>query len=160
MIKSLAIFLILTIVIPGHVFSQTNKKEEYSLQIRKGTVVKGSSQNIWTIPTTLTNLSDDTLKYFSVRCSWQDFYFVNNEKLFVLKSMCEKNNPIVLKLPPKKSTTVALKLLITPTLDTSFIRFKVGFDLIRANKPTSEFNIKDVLLRENVIWSNEIKIQN
>jgi hypothetical protein len=74
--------------------------------------------------------------------------------------MCEKNNPIVLKLPPKKSTTVALKLLITPTLDTSFIRFKVGFDLIRANKHTSEFNIKDVLLRENVIWSNEIKIQN
>jgi hypothetical protein len=158
--KTLIIFLMLSIVFSKQIFSQSVKNNEFSLLIKKGTVVKTSAQNIWTIPTTMTNLSHDTLKYFSVRCSWQDFFFVDNPNLFMLKSTCEKNNPLVLKLAPGQSRTVGLKLLITPTLDTSIIRFKVGFNLIRANKPLSEFNIKDVLFKENVIWSNEMKIKN
>ena len=159
MIKALTIFLMLSIVIPAQIFSQPVKNDDYSFLIQKGSVVKGG-QNIWTIPTTLTNVSKDTLKYFSLRCSWEDFYFVDNEKLHVLKSICEKNNPFVLKLAPGQHITRDIKLLITPTMDTTIVPFKVGFNLMRANKPTSEFKIKEVFFKENVIWSNGIRIKN
>jgi hypothetical protein len=160
MIKIFALFLMLSIAIPKQNFSQSVTNGDYTLSIRKGAFTKQGSQNIWIIPTTLTNLSKDTLKYFSLRCSWQDFYLVDNEKLFVLKSICDKNTPFVLKLAPGKSTTTELKLLITPTMDTTIVPFKVGFNIIRANMPASEFKMKELLFRENVIWSNVITIKN
>lgn len=147
-------------LIPTPIFSQTAKHDDYSFAIKKGTVVRRGAQNIWTIPATLTNLSKDTIKYFSVGCSWEDFYFVDNEKLAVLTPVCEQNTKLILKLPPGKSTTTNLDLMISSALDTSLVTFKIGFNLIRANKPLSQFNIKEARIKENVTWSNEIKIKN
>ncbi|MEO6671173.1 MAG: hypothetical protein ABIN36_16945 [Ferruginibacter sp.] len=158
----LTLLLILAIAFPKKMFSQSVNNIEYTLKIRKGSVVKGKNHNIWTIPTTLTNLSADTLKYFSVRCSWQDFYSVNNEKIAKLSPVCDKNSntAIVLKLAPKQSKTTEITLLVDQMLDTSFIPIRIGLNVIRANKPISEFNMRDVFIKENVLWSNVITIQN
>ena len=160
MIKALAILSFLLIVTPAHIFSQSVKNDDYSFRIQKGTRVRRGSNNIWTIPATLTNLSKDTLKYFSAVCAWPEFYFVDNEKIAMLKPVCEQYSKLVLKLAPGRSTTSNISLLVTPTFDTSFLTFKIGFNLIRANKPISQFNLKEVLIEENLTWSNAIKIQN
>ena len=137
---------------------QTNAQivntEAYKLKIQKGSIVKKGSQSFWEIPTTFTNLSKDTLKYFSMACSWQDIYLVDNERLYIMKNICDKNFPVILKLAPNKSNTVVLTLLIDQPMDTSQRNFRIGLNLIPANKPRLEFNPKELLYKNNVIWSN------
>jgi hypothetical protein len=139
-------------------FSQAPKKESYTLTVTKGKVVKENKQTFWVIPATLTNHSKDTLKYFSMSCSWQDFYLVDNKKLQIETALCDKNIPIILTLAPKQYRTVEIRLLISQTANTSEIKFKIGFNLIKASntKKIFDFDIKEEQKKENVIWSNLI----
>ena len=139
---------------------QTNaqfvKTEDYKLIIQKGRIIKKGSQTFWVIPTTFTNLSKDSLKYFSMACSWQDSYLVDNKKLNIMNNICDKNFPVILKLAPNKSNTVELMLMIDNPMDASRISFKIGLILIPVTKPRLEFSPKEFLEKKNVIWSNMI----
>jgi hypothetical protein len=90
-------------------------------------------------------------------CSWEDAYSLDNEKLAIMHDICAgKNFPIILKLAPNKTSTIELMLMIDETIANSPISFKIGFNLIPANKPRLEFSPKEFLDKKNVIWSNTI----
>lgn len=141
-------------------FSQTEKKADYKLTITKGKVVKENKQTFWVTPTTLTNNTKDTLKYFSMSCSWQDFYSVDNSKLVVEDTPCDKNIPTILTLTPGQSKTVEIRLLISQTMDSSKIKFRIGFNLMKLvkNQKVYEFDFKEEKKKKNVIWSNIISM--
>lgn len=139
-------------------FSQTTKKENYTLRIIEGKVIKENKQIFWITPTTLTNNTKNTLRYYSMSCSWQDFYSVSSNKLQVVGKGCDKNIPTILTLAPGKSRTVKIRLLISKTIDTSEIKFKIGFNLMKVSSTQKEldFNSIEQQKKKNIIWSNII----
>lgn len=141
-------------------FSQTAKKENYTLIIIKGKVIKEKKQRFLITPTTLTNNTNDTLKYYSMSCSWQEFYLVDSKELQVDGQECDKNIPIILTLAPGESKTVEIRLLMNQTIDTSEIKFKIGFNMMKVSNTQKEFNFdfNEQQKKENIIWSNIISI--
>lgn len=139
-------------------FSQTAKKENYTLTIIRGKVVKENKQKFWITPTTLTNNTKDTIRYYSMSCSWQIFYSVNSNKLQVEGKDCDKNIPTILTLAPRQSRTVEIRLLISPKIDASKIKFKIGFNLMKVSSTQKEleFDFKEQQKKKNIIWSNII----
>jgi hypothetical protein len=141
-------------------FSQTTKEANYTLTIIKGKVIKENKQTFWVTPTRLTNKTNYTLRYFSMSCSWQDFYSVDNNKLQVEGTSCDKNIPQILTLAPGQSRTVEIRLLISQTMDASKIKFKIGFNLMKVSstQKTFDFDFKEENKKKNVIWSNIISM--
>ena len=93
-------------------------------------------------------------------CSWQDFYSVDNNKLHVEVTPCDKNIPKILTLAPGKSRTIDIRLLISKTNDASEIKFKIGFKLIKVSRTQNsfDFDIKAEQKKRNIIWSNIISM--
>lgn len=139
-------------------FSQTAKKENYTLTILKGKIVKEDKQTFSIIPATLTNNTKDTLRYYSMSCSWQSFYSVDSNKLQVEAKNCDKNIPIILTLAPGKSRTVEIRLLLSQRIDPSEIKFKIGFNFMKVSGNQKEFNFdfEEQQKKKNIIWSNII----
>jgi hypothetical protein len=109
------------------------------------------------------NNSGDTLKYFSMYCSWLEMYSTNDIDFKVPEQMCFQNYPDVQVIPPRKSTTV--KIPIVTDVKTLLPRkIKIGLRLQRLNED-NPFDIAPGLLdlmlipqTSNMIWSNEIEI--
>ena len=160
MTKLFSISTIVILLFSGFSYSQKTSKTEYTLTIKKGNVTKKNNQTFWVIPTTFTNNSKDTLRYYSMSCSWQDFYSVDNKKLKVEIAECDKNVPTILTLAPKQCKTVEIRLLISQTMDTSGIKFKVGFNLVKVSKTQKQFDfdLKEEQKKKNIIWSNLISM--
>ena len=135
-------------------FSQTAKKENYALTIIKGKVIKENKQRFLITPTTLTNNTKDTLRYYSMSCSWQDFYSVDKKELQVDGQECDKNTPTILTLALGESKTVEIRLLMNQTIDASEIKFKIGFNLMKVSNTQKEFDFNEQQKKKNIIWSN------
>lgn len=140
-------------------FSQTAKKENYTLTIKKGKVIEENKQRFLMTPATLTNNTKDTLKYYSMSCSWQDFYSVDSKELQVDGQDCDKNIPIILTLAPGESKTVEIRLLMDQTIYASEIKFKIGFNLMKVSSTQKEFDFdfNEQQKKKNIIWSNIIQ---
>jgi hypothetical protein len=138
--------------------SQTGQKAAYTLEIRKGKVINVNGKTYWEVLTTLTNASNDSLKYFSMSCSWQDFYSVDNKNLTIETSLCNKNIPVILSLPPNTCRRERLRLFTNEPKRNSNIRFKIGMNIMQASSSPFEFDPKEELKKKNVIWSNTIKM--
>jgi hypothetical protein len=140
-------------------FSQTAKKENYTLTIKKGKVIEENKQRFLMTPATLTNNTKDTLKYYNMSCSWQDFYSVDSKELQVDGQDCDKNIPIILTLAPGESKTVEIRLLMDQTIYASEIKFKIGFNLMKVSSTQKEFDFdfNEQQKKKNIIWSNIIQ---
>jgi len=135
-------------------------KERYTLTITKGKVVKEKKQNFCIIPATLTNKTKNTLRYFSMSCSWQDFYMSDNDNVQIEGARCDKNIPIIITLAPGQARTVEVRLLIRQTIYAYIISFKIAFNLVKVsnNQKSVDFYIKEKQKKKNVIWSNIISM--
>jgi len=156
--KTLTTLTVLFLITCGQIRSQTNKNKDYQLVIEKGKIVKIETQTFWEIPATLINKTKDTLKYFSMSCSWQDFYSVDNKKLQVEPVECDRNFPITLTLAPNQSRKAIVRLLISQTMDASEISFKIGFNLIQIKSSTDKYDFNEQRKMKNMIWSNVISM--
>ncbi|MGZ3750797.1 MAG: hypothetical protein ACXVB0_14145 [Mucilaginibacter sp.] len=110
------------------------------------------------IPVKLTNNSNDTLKYITFSCSSEFIYQVDNHAIVVDHQPCQKNVPVVKKVPPHKSTVamVPVKFTLTSGFDR---RFKVGLCVKKYNDPKDvDFANLITMDKANVIWSNEAEV--
>ena len=134
---------------------------EYILSINQGIIGRRGNQTYLIVPTILTNNTNDTLKYLTMSCSWQEFYFVDNDMLHVAYRSCLYDSPIALVLAPHKSVETKVKLWIGQLLDGTKIRFKLGFNLIKVkSKDYKSLKKESWELREtkNILWSNSVEI--
>jgi hypothetical protein len=134
----------------------SQRKNEYKLRIKKGEVVKVDTQTYWIIPTTLTNLTNDTLTYLSMSCSWQSFYLVSNKKLKKENYWCDKNIPVILKLAPNESREIKLRLIVNRLTNAPPLGFKIGLNLVKIKDLVDGFNyvLTNQQKKMNIIWSN------
>jgi hypothetical protein len=114
------------------------------------------------VPVTLTNNSNDTVKYRSMSCSWEDFYIVDKKSVAEIERQpCDHNIPSILILPPHRSTTVRLPILKGRVSG----KFRIGMVLIKLVDDKNLFDFSGIddkfLLKNrgtNIIWSNPIEL--
>ena len=153
------LLILLVICFTNGANAQKNSDKYRLLTITKGKVVTKGNDVFWEIPATLSNTSKDTLHYMSMSCSWQDFYTISTKKLNIPVSECDKNVPQRLSIPPGKSTTVVLSLMVKHPKENIPLKFKIGYDLILLADDKHWLTHSDnVNERKKVIWSNEISM--
>jgi hypothetical protein len=141
-----------------NVIAQTSHTGDYVLKAGNGKVESKNNLYFWKIPVTLTNQSNQPLRYFSLACSWTSFFALSDPDLQIVQQMCDKNEPKIVTLAAGKSTTVVLSIVIEKPADARNKSIKIGFNLLDAGNATNPYDLKldDVYSHKNLIWSNMI----
>lgn len=125
---------------------------KYTLTAGKPKIKKESGQRWLQVPVTLTNTTKDTLKYYTMTCSWQNFYCVDNPNVKIEEVPCDKNVFSPITLPPGKSNTVLLKLYPDDNTDIK-LSFKIGMNLVFYRKLLTSKEIRNEMHKGNTIWT-------
>jgi hypothetical protein len=105
-------------------------------------------------PLTLTNNSNDTLKYLTMSASWWDFYTLDNKNFALAADYWNvfKNGIVVRVLPPHQSVTIAITIV-------TYKNYYRGQKLrIAMSLQKAEAYIIQKPKTANMIWSNEVSI--
>jgi hypothetical protein len=119
--------------------------------------------NLIKVPVIVHNYGDDTLKYLSMTCSWNDYYHVDNKMFNVYYSVCEFNTPCYVTVPPHGIQSEILEIIYDEK-NLKDRRFKVGVNINKdplKHKPVTmfEFSSGFQLRNNNIVWSNEIELK-
>ena len=128
----------------------------YTLTAEKGKYIKFGAARYLIVPVTLTNNTNDTLKYAGMSCSREDLYRIDSKSLAFVGTECDKNVPVLLKLNPHSSTQTQLKLKISAD-PSSFaeMKYRIGFNLLVVHKDESVFGLIESK-KKNIIWSDVV----
>ncbi|HEY8784288.1 MAG TPA: hypothetical protein VIM16_21850 [Mucilaginibacter sp.] len=117
-------------------------------------------EKVFSIPVTVHNNSNKPLKYYSMTCSWQDFYHIDNKNLAVSSSVCEYNIPTEVIVPAHSVHTDIVPFVCKKINLKSLESFRVGLN-INKNVHNDQFGGYDEELRQyNIVWSNEVQFIN
>jgi len=113
------------------------------------------------VPVKLTNNSNDTLKYMTMSCSWEEFYMADRREIATIPiEPCDKNIPKCLTLGPHKSVIVNVPVVKLQRGK----RFRIGMALIKLNNHDNLFDLLNIgsysidKKDDNIIWSNTIEL--
>jgi hypothetical protein len=176
--KKILLLLILSVAIKTFCSAQNKvhlltaaEKRNYVLSIDQTKIANSSEEGLnyppydckkyryMSIPLKLTNNSNDTLKYITMSCSWQDIYGTNSKNIEVLMSACDKNVLTKKMLRPHKSMITYIPIRIIKMARWSNTNFKVSMNVCR-DMGQNSFGIEmlDLSVVANNIWSNEVKL--
>ncbi len=115
-----------------------------------------TKEKVFRIPVEIKNNSDDTLKYYSMSCSWMDFYHIDNENLAVFNSDCNKNVLKEVIVPPHSAHRDMVPFVCKAKNLKTPISFKVGLNV---NKKIDYYtSYEDELFVYNIVWSNKVQL--
>jgi hypothetical protein len=117
-------------------------------------------KKVFLIPITIHNNSNDALKYYSMTCSWQDFYHIDNKNLEVLMSVCESNTSIQVTVPAHSVHTDIIAFSYKKNTLKNPERFRVGLNINKNVKDYMFDGYEDELYVYNIVWSNEVQFIN
>ena len=121
----------------------------------RGSEHNQSSQDIvLLVPVTIHNNSNGELKYQSMSCSWEEYYFVNNKKFSVIQSPCMKNIPIDIIVPPHACRTQIVTLFYAKDDPKDLKLLKIGLSVTKMSYYPNDYTI----IQNNIIWSNEVPL--
>ena len=129
------------------------KSDDVTFTISNEKEIDSEGRKFQLINTKLTNNTKDTLKYWRMSCSYEEFYFLYNNELFFKEQDCDKNIPIIDTLLPNRSKEVQLYLRKSNKINYSNI--KIGFFLYRVKKD-KDFDRKQINLKSHLLTSNQI----
>lgn len=136
-------------------------------QILKGhdTVVKVFKNNtskkakVVSVPVSLNNNSNDTLRFYSMTCSWFEFWDTNHQDIGISDWPCDKNIPEIVTIPPHQKYKKNLDIIYYSTVKQG-TKYQVSMSLLKATSNSKWiWNFwSDEYVRFNKIWSNELTI--
>jgi hypothetical protein len=163
----LTLVIILTLILHSHSFSQSNFRKyrehkklqkKYTLKAEDLKPVQKDGKTSWTVKTTLTNHSHDTLFYFIwTNCEPTDFA-VDTMALFVDMEKCEIGQKLtVIAVPPKGHHIVDLEIGAHKPLTFS-MSFRIIVLIFKAKNMHDSVSPDELLTRELItVFSNTIK---
>jgi hypothetical protein len=124
------------------------------------------------VKSTLFNNSDDTVKFESMSCSYMDGFLTDSKDISLEKNTCYHNLQELIVIPPHKSFTRFLNLLIPNKSrldwDWTQISFRIGFNfvydknavnqLLKVNNTNHLFDESKISDMKNMIWSNKVNL--
>jgi hypothetical protein len=113
-------------------------------------------------PLTLTNNSNDTLKYIVMSASWWDLYSLDNQNFALAADWWNvfKNGQQIMVLPPHQAATKSIAIITQKSyyrgqkLRIAMSLQRLGFELPNLKMPVLQLMPKTT----NLIWSNEVVI--
>jgi hypothetical protein len=135
--------------------------DQFTVASPKDTLIYGEKIRLARFVLKLTNNTNDTLKYIGMSCSWWDIYHINNDRIGSFSSVCEKNIPTVIKLPPHQTSKIDFPLKIAKGKDAHGEKFKIGINIVpyKSWSQLSNSSVWNKLSsKNNLIWSNEVVI--
>jgi len=154
--KHISTILIFLAVIARGQQPLTGQIKEYDLTLQKLMVSEKPTGTTFKVKATLTNNTPDTLYYFSMTCSWQEFYHTDNKTLRINISPCDKNVQTVVAVPPKGSNAVELEVISQKNTTTNPMTFKIGLDLVKAKSKWERRNFDKLNRTSIIIWSDKL----
>ena len=131
--------------------------DETKIRLATGGEYADIKEKVFIIPITVHNNSNDTLKYFSMSCSWQEFYHIDNKELDVFGSACDKNIPTEVVLQPHSAHTALLPFVYYKDSMKALEDFKVGLSINKNVMDDSFSDYSEELRLYNIVWSNEVQ---
>lgn len=129
------------------------QKEEVTFSISNDRELLENNKLYQLIDTKLKNNTNDTIKYYNLSCSYNDFYGLYGQELFFDLNGCDKNIPIIETLLPNEEKTFKLKLKKSPKI--VYGNVKIGFFLYKPEKG-KDFDFDKIYLKNNQLTSNKI----
>ena len=126
----------------------------------KDTVFGGNKCLVTYCPLTLTNNTNDTLRYAGMSVSWWDIYALDNKDFSLAADYWNvfKNGPMVYVLPPHQSVTRNIKIITYK----DYCRgetIKIAMHIQKVVHIPKVGDIKSIRSDSNfIIWSNEVTI--
>jgi hypothetical protein len=175
------LFLLLSLLTPFLDSAQTNDqaytlnaqdRRNYTLSIDQKNISKpkpseellnNQKQFFITVPLLLKNNSNDTLKFWSMTCSWEDIYETNNKNAVIPGHGCDSNFPHVISVAPHKTHIVNMPLFLINSSTVHSYKFKLGMHLFNYLKITKMSYFTNKIVnnkppKNNLIWSNEVEV--
>jgi len=125
-------------------------KGEYSYI--KGKLFHGK---VFHIPVTVHNNSKETLKFYSMTCSWQEFYHIDNKDIEVLMPPCESNTPTEVVVPAHSFHTEIIAFTCKKNSLKNPKHFRVGLNITKNASDDPFYSYNEERRLYNVVWSNE-----
>jgi hypothetical protein len=116
-----------------------------------------TKEKVFLIPVTVHNNSNQPLKYYSMSCSWQEFYHIDNKNLQVVESLCEKNIPKEVIIPAHSSHRDMVPFVYEKNNLKTHVSFRVGLNINKNVEDNVFDGYDDELNIYNIVWSNEVK---
>jgi hypothetical protein len=113
------------------------------------------------VPVSMHNNSNDTLKFYSMTCSWFEFWGTDRQDIGLPSWGCDGNIPEIVTVAPHHEYKKRLDILYNSTIKKGN-QFRISMSLLRVPgdaKRTWDFFWPDEYVRFNKIWSNEMTIQ-
>lgn len=155
MLKKTLLLILLLISCTYISFAQADSLK-YTLKTGKINVKKKSGQRWLEVPVTITNNTNDTLRYATMTCSWQDFYSVDNKQLKVEEVSCDKNMIDRIILAPAESNTVLIKLYLLTEPKKQEITFRIGHTMILLNEWKPSHQVYKEMHDNVIVWSKSV----
>jgi hypothetical protein len=134
---------------------------EAKIPLMKDTVFGGNKCLVTYCPLTLTNSTNDTLRYAGMSASWWDIYTIDNKGFSLAADHWNvfKNGAVVNILPPHQSVTKNIKIITYK----DYCRgetIKIAMHLQKVAHIPVAGDIKSIRSDSNyIIWSNEVTIR-
>jgi len=118
------------------------------------------NKSVLFVPVKFTNNSNDTLRYLTMTCSWEEFYTTDNHEVAIIPGRnCDTNFPKDLILRPHKS----IKLTVPVVKIHGGKKFRIGMILIKVDQKNDSFYLIEKALSlsnkdKYTIWSNLIEL--
>nr|WP_067060257.1 hypothetical protein [Mucilaginibacter sp. L294] len=120
---------------------------------------KTKKAKVITAPVILHNNSNDTLRFYSMTCSWYSFYGTNSTAIGLPVWACNKNIPQIITIAPHKIFERYMSIVYDSNIK-SGNKYRISMSLLKVPddlKSTWGFWPGEYV-RFNKIWSNEITI--
>lgn len=119
---------------------------------------KSKKAKVVTVPAFFHNNSEATLRFYTMSCSWYDYWHTNYTGIGLSEWPCEANAPQIITVEPHQIYRRDLTIIYDSTV-TKGERYKVSMSLIKAPGIWDFDRWPGEYVRFNKIWSNEIVIK-
>lgn len=140
--------------------------EQAKISAPRDTVITGfmdrkpKKVSVITVPVTLHNNADDMLRFYSMTCSWNEFWSIDCQYMELPGWACDKNVPEIIEVAPHQEYRKSLNIVYDSKVKHGSL-YRISMSLLKADQ-----NIKwamglspDEYVRYNKIWSNAVIIR-
>lgn len=123
--------------------------------------LKNDTVNVLFLETTLHNNTNDTLRYGTMSCSWNDIYEISNSELSLDAPVCTKNTPAIIKVDPNSNAKTFFNVLIGKLEKGCKEKLKLGLKLIEIKSDKEIDGVPEKIKSfpaKDIMWSNEIEL--
>ena len=152
---ALKVLIIWILIVNSNLCLSQNRTNELC-SLRVDTVIKEKVQGEvnWIVYCSILNNSKSKLKYWSMSCSWTDFFQVADPEILIDGFECkEENSPTIVEVEPNRSRQIALRLYQKDKAGNLSKKTKIGFRYINAKKT---LNLNETIDDANLVWSNQL----